>query len=387
MESISSEHELNVLILVEWYYPVGGIEMFVANLVSSLDKRIDVTLAVCYIGRKSELPQLPSNVSVVDVTGNTFQKVQELTRTLRPDVIHTNHDTIIGIAALRTAKELHIPIMFSNHVLPIWPGFFNKFANVARWVTQVRFNNSCTLSSGPSMIVGMLLERHGLHTPYLPISCGVDTERFSPHDRNAAREKLGLDSTPIVLFVGRIAKEKRIPLIIKAQQALRNEQPFKLALIGPEPIRGGDGRAVRKLIAEYGLQQSVVRTGYIPSASETMLDWYAAADLFCIASNFETQSIVTLEAMASGLPVVASDAGALPESVLDGDNGLLFQSGNHADLAEKLRTILSDGKLRNAMGKRGREHALEHELNLTAQRFESIYYDLSSQNLPRIDSR
>lgn len=114
--------------------------------------------------------------------------------------------------------------------------------------------------------------------------------------------------------------------------------------------------------------------------SQELANIYQAADLFIMASFFEVQSIATLEAMASGLPIVASNFSALPELVKDGVNGFLFKKGDFNDLGEKILKIIENPKLCQKMGEESRCLALAHNLTITSKKYENIYKDILIKN-------
>jgi glycosyltransferase involved in cell wall biosynthesis len=120
-----------------------------------------------------------------------------------------------------------------------------------------------------------------------------------------------------------------------------------------------------------GLSENVTFTGFLED--DVFPDIYALADVFVIPSESELQSIVTLEALASGLPVIAACKDALPELVENPGNGFLFEPGNTRELAEKIIAILSSSDLKTSMGKRSLEIVQDHSVESTAAKFETLY--------------
>src|SRR5699024_9030056 len=132
-----------------------------------------------------------------------------------------------------------------------------------------------------------------------------------------------------VLFVGRVTGEKQIDVLLKAVQLLPAELHAKLQIVG-----GGDQlKNLEQLARTLGIADRVEFTGYV--ADEDLRRSYTRASVFAIPSVAELQSIATMEAMASGLPIVAANAMALPHLVHDG-NGFLFEPGNAQELADRL---------------------------------------------------
>jgi glycosyltransferase involved in cell wall biosynthesis len=149
--------------------------------------------------------------------------------------------------------------------------------------------------------------------------------------------------------------------------AVRDAQ---LALVGTGQREG----ELRRLAADLGVADRVHFLGFVSDADLPLA--YVAADLFAIGGVAELQSIATLEAMSSGLPVVAADAMALPHLVEQGGNGYLYPPGDVDVLAERLLAVLGAGPARAAMGEASRRIALTHDLGRSLDRFERIYAEV-----------
>ncbi len=115
----------------------------------------------------------------------------------------------------------------------------------------------------------------------------------------------------------------------------------------------------------------MVFTGYVSDADFPKV--FAAADVLAINSPVETQSLIVLEAMATGVPVVGADSGAIPDAVVDGENGFLFRPDDSAALAEGLAKILTDDGLRAKLKEGALKTASEHSLERTTQKLLQVY--------------
>jgi glycosyltransferase involved in cell wall biosynthesis len=160
-------------------------------------------------------------------------------------------------------------------------------------------------------------------------------------------------------------QEKRVDELIKAFAA--QPVPAVLDLIGDGPERG----AWTALVDELGVADRVRFHGFVPE--EELVAAYARAAVFCMPGIAELQSLVTLEAMASGTPVIAADAMALPHLVRPGRNGWLYRPGDIGELTARLTTLLGDPALRRRMGAASRELVAEHAIGATLDRFEGVY--------------
>jgi len=158
-----------------------------------------------------------------------------------------------------------------------------------------------------------------LHQEMLAISNGIDLKRFNPaNDPEPARATYNLPHKPILLFVGRMDKEKNVDIVLRAVAAARKVVDFHFVAAG----HGAEERKLKKLAQSLGIAEQVTFTGFVPD--ELLPSLYAAADCFVNAGIAELQCIVAMEAMATGLPIIGARAVALPELIHHGENGYLF---------------------------------------------------------------
>jgi glycosyltransferase involved in cell wall biosynthesis len=223
--------------------------------------------------------------------------------------------------------------------------------------------------TAPTPYAAALAEASGVPGPVLPISCGMDLTRFrAGRSATEFRLRYGVPDRPTIGFVGRLDQEKNLDVVVRALALVRARVPdVQLMLVGT-----GDRR--RKLEAQagrLGVAGALVCTGFVADADLPAA--YAATDVFVNAGTAELQSLVTLEAMASGVPVVGADASALPHLVRHGDNGFLFPPGDATALATTVTTLLTDPERARAMGVRGRELAGGHDQARTVGAFEQLY--------------
>jgi glycosyltransferase involved in cell wall biosynthesis len=141
----------------------------------------------------------------------------------------------------------------------------------------------------------------------------------------------------------------------------------KLMIVGKGPAM----KFLEKRVADLGLEKSVVFTGYVSDADFPKT--FAAADVLAINSPVETQSLIILEAMATGVPVVGADAGAIPDAIVDGENGLLFRPDDSGQLAQDVIRILTDDGLRAKLKEGALKTAAEHSLERTTQKLLHVY--------------
>jgi glycosyltransferase involved in cell wall biosynthesis len=197
------------------------------------------------------------------------------------------------------------------------------------------------------------------------VSCGIDLARFG-----GAGEP---DPDPTVLFVGRLEREKRVDELIRAFSLVPGRA--RLEVVGDGTRRQGWAELARDL----GQSSRIRFRGTVDD--DELVAAYRRAAVFCMPGVAELQSLVTLEAMAAGRPVVAADAVALPHLVRPGHNGLLYRPGDVGGLAAALNAVLDDPEGRVRMGAAGREMAARHALGGTLDAFEDVYADVRRPGL------
>ena len=203
------------------------------------------------------------------------------------------------------------------------------------------------------------------------VSIGVDSEMFKPSIslRAKVRKSLGIHSEPVIHYNGRFMPIKNVSLLISAMRYITDQMPSaKLVLVGDGPLRERLRAQVRKL----GLQKNVIFVGRV-HFSETS-GYYAAADVFCMPSLYDNYPNSVVEAMSSGLPVVATNVGGIPLQVQDGKTGYLVESGDETALAEKILKLVNNPSKAKKMGLDGRHFAIKHfNWDVSAKKLKKLY--------------
>ena len=304
-----------------------------------------------------------------------------------PDVVHVHSPLTLGAVARSAARRRRVPVVYTNHYLPAnvhpvagggeRPGRAARTAgalfDVGFYGYLTGFANRCDRVTAPTATALLLLRDHGLRAPSQVVSNGVDLDAFSPGQPDESlRRAYGLPSgRPLILSVGRLSPEKRADVLIEAVAGVGDAV---LALAGAGP----DAERLRALAARLNVSDRVRFLGFIPAVDLPGL--YRQADVFAIASQAELQSLVTMEAMASGLPVVAVNAGALGELVHPGENGFLTRPGLVSDVAGSLDLLCRDAGLRARMSKAGLRIIADHDRHRLLGLWESIYRALATRD-------
>jgi glycosyltransferase involved in cell wall biosynthesis len=299
------------------------------------------------------------------------------------DVLHTRGPVAMGLLAKRLSQKLRIPIVgtfdtplsqYVKHYIPlagrVKPSRYLLSKLADRY--SIWFYNRCSAVVAPSGVTAGWLRRMGCRKEIRVISNGVDIKKYSTRNRSAAvRNRFCPGDEFFILHVGRIAKEKNVDVLLRAACSLKKSGArFRLVVAGEGPAKSGLAGLAKRL----GLDDCVVFAGFV--GEDELPKYYASADAFVTASTVETEGIVLLEAMASGLPVVGANAGAIPELVKHGENGLLFGPGGHETLSTLLETAMNDAKLRRGMGRSSRELAEGYSIEKSAEKTEKLYKDV-----------
>ena len=223
----------------------------------------------------------------------------------------------------------------------------------------------------------MIIAHYGVPSQRITVvPCGVDTEVFRPLDRASIRRNLGVATREqVVLFVGRIEPLKGIDLLLRAVSHLDGR--FRVLVIG------GDGKDVARkselaaLAAELRIADKVTFLDAVPHDDLPL--YYNAADICVVPSYYESFGLVAVEAMACGVPVIASRVGGLKETVQDGQTGYLVPWLCPEPFAERLELLLNNEPLRRSLGREARVAAERYHWSEVAARVEDVYHDLVSQ--------
>lgn len=310
-------------------------------------------------------------------------------RAFRPDVVHAHDPVSVGLAGLLEARALGAPTVLTLHqlpwfvsaYLPVWAQGLGRWAEQALWAYSRWLARRVDALVAPSRtiadIVAARLAANGggeqARAP-LPISNGVDLERFTPEPAGPdegprLRQKYGLDpARPILLHVGRLDADKRADLVVRAAAAALRAVDAQLLVVGD----GRERAAVERLAADLGLAGRARFTGYVPVTGD-LPGLYRLASVFVTASEVEIQSSVVMEAAAAGLPVVAVRASSMAEFVEDGRNGYLAPPRDVEALGAILARLIRDPEHARALGLAGRALAEAHSPERTLAAHEALY--------------
>lgn len=288
---------------------------------------------------------------------------------VKPDVVHIQSHIVIGRGLSRIAHQRGIPVVATNHVMAenildhtTMPKFVDDIVLKLAWADAKRTFDLTRAITTPTRRAADFLERTVEVDGVIPVSCGIDRTQYTP--------VMGKPEKNRMVFVGRLTAEKQVEVILEAMTKLDPALDVSFDIVG-----GGDQRkSLERLAGELGLAERVVFHGR--TTDEELRALLTRASLFVIASIAELQSIATMEAMASALPVVAADAVALPHLVHDGENGYLFEPGNSDELAARLTDVFTaPAEEYERMQQASLDGVIVHDINRTLDTFEALYRD------------
>ena len=284
-----------------------------------------------------------------------------------PDVVHFQSNIVVGRGLSKQALKRGIRLIATNHVMPenllehsLLPQ--RLYAPAVRWSWKDAGNiyGRAEAMTTPTRRAADYLEANTQLRGVLAISCGIDASNYTPNFEPRTDN--------LIVFVGRVTAEKHIEVLIKAMAKLDPALDARLEIVG-------GGEMVKELIAlahSLGISDRITIAGY--ATDEFLRNALTRAAVFAMPSIAELQSIATMEALASGLPVVAANAMALPHLVHHGENGYLFEPGNVDEMAARLTDILTMPEDKLQEFKRESMKIVEaHDINRTISTFEALY--------------
>ncbi len=329
-------------------------------------------------GRIIRIPGIPTGIYDYRLTGIYPIRVLNKIKSWKLDVIHSHTEFGVGTFARIVAKQYNIPLVHTYHTMYedythyITHGHFDKSSKkLTEYFTKFYCDKTATELIVPSQkTYALFKEKYKVDRTVHIVPTGIDVERFHREKLdvkkiNNLKKKLKLKDSPVIIYVGRLAQEKRVETLIEVQSSLVKKYNAKLLIVGSGP----DLESYKKLAKKYKLDNSIIFTGAVPW--EEVPYYYAVSDIFATASVSETQGLTVIEAMASGLPVVAAHDKAFEGVVIDDLNGKFFKTKR--EYKKAIMQILDNSNTLKMMSEQAKITADSHSLKYYADKIVYVY--------------
>ncbi len=302
---------------------------------------------ITYLDTSRILKPLPS-YPAISLSWSNLRKIQQSVRT--NDIIFIQGPSLASLLAIHYARKYHKKTVLYMHVLP-WE-LYEKSARSIFWKPLaflirklcISFYNRCTQIFIPYRDLKESLTALGIHAPMAIARLGVDIEKFGPvADKRQRKKKLQIEGNDFVIgYVGRISQEKNTDVLLQAFRKLKTSRPVLLLMVG-------DGSPAQS--NKFRDSPHCKVTGFVDNVHE----YLQAMDIFVMPSLTETTSLATLEAMATGLPVISTQVGFIKNYIVKNYNGVFFPRNNAAVLALKIEKLMANKRTRELLGRNARK--------------------------------
>lgn len=313
----------------------------------------------------------------------SFNSINSQLMNFNPEIIHTHDVLTLGVFGLVVGKRMNIPVIATLHQLPWFvsqylPEFPGLKPSIERllWKYGRMLNQQYQVMIVPTETISQTVVTQAGFRPFV-IGNGIDIQSFNPSTEGSSKhlriyEKYCLDpELPIILHVGRLDIDKNVEIVIRAAAEVIRLIPSQLLVVGDGECREG----LMELTRQLGVSKYSHFPGFVDMGTD-LPELYKISTVFSTASEIETQGLVLLEAMASGLPIVAVDATCVHEVVKHQNSGYLVPPGDDKAIAKYLIDILRNPAKGKLMGEVGRSIVQVHSSKLSVEKHEKLYSEI-----------
>lgn len=313
----------------------------------------------------------------IPYSGRLFRLIRQLDLSL----IHSHHPFLLGEVAASFAREKGVPLVYTFHTqLEQYSHYIPLHQEVVKEMARVqlrRYLEKCDLVIAPSEGARAMLDSYAVSTPIVTLPNAIPTSRFQASPSLRWREQHGIPPEALLsLSVGRLGKEKSLDVLLRSFARLPQRSTHRLALVGDGP----EAQSLRQLAAELGIADRVLFLGSIPY--HEMPSIYASCDLFVMASTSEVKPLVLLEALASGLAVLAVAACGTSDTLRHQLDGWLCQP-HQESVTQGWQTLLESPDLRQRLGQAARQTATLYSEEAYMSRLLELYERCVQLHRPR----
>ncbi|PIZ51003.1 hypothetical protein COY27_05095 [Candidatus Woesearchaeota archaeon CG_4_10_14_0_2_um_filter_33_13] len=352
--------KIKLLVVADTYYPmVDGTLKFVEEFVKRAGKDFDYHLLVPNFKDQKDTPRvtfvkvsrfikLSGYHSIKIFSLSNFRKISKAVK--ENDIIFVQGPVFLSALSILIGKLKKKKVVFYMHV-DLWNFFKNVLVTPILKVLYFFMKpfvkilgNNCSLVLVPYRDLIDTLKAKKVNVPVKVVHLGVDINKFFPvKDKNNIRKKLSLPQEKMIIgYVGRVSNEKNTHTLLEAFKKLPQQNNLHLLIVGDGSVN---------LVKELKSISNCTVTGFVRNVE----DYYQAMDIFVMPSLTETTSLATLEAMSTGLPVIATKVGFIKEYLSKEHNGLFFPRNSSGMLAVKLEQLLNSPALREKLGHNARK--------------------------------
>lgn len=409
---------MRVLIATAVYYPmVNGVAVFSHNLATGLARRGNEVAVICpsqtgknhsktedgvkvHYLKSTQARVYPDQIHDVPAKKKLLGKemphlfykhslrvsvfparqIKKIMKAFKPDVVHVQVSDPIGLSVVSYARKMNVPVVTTEHNQPEvfteplhMPKLIKKPVDAmlsSYFYSRQKKSDFVTMPTKQAIDNLILSRKKEFKVPVAAVSNGVDLSNFKPgkaSDEIYEKYKIR-KNVPTVVYVGRVDPEKKVGLVVDAFSKVLEKLPeAQLVIVGD----GVDRLRIEQNVKKLGAMKSIRILGRV--LQPDLYELYRVGDVFATASEIETQGIVLIEAAASGLPLIAVNAGAVSEVCITGKNGFLCEPKNVEQISDSIYNILSDKELQKKYSKASLEIAAEHDLEKTIDKFLNIY--------------
>ena len=340
-------------------------------------------------GKVLRLPGVPIGIYDYRLTGIYPLKAINIIKKWNLDVIHCQTEFGVGTFARIIAKQLSIPLvhtyhtMYEDYIHYITKGYFNRTGKkIVEYLTLFYCDKTATELVVPTKKAYELFkEKYKVDRNVYIVPTGIEVEKFYLENNKGLnivkkRESLGIKREDfVILFVGRIASEKNVELLLTSMRYIVNNCPkAKLLIVGDGP----DLNKYKNYVKKQGLEENIIFTGKVPW--DSIAEYYLISDVFTTASRTETQGLTVIEAMAASLPVVCIDDESFTNTVIDNLNGKIFK--NKRGYKKAIIELYNNPKELKKLSKQARVSAEMHSSKYFVESILDVY-KIAIKNKPQ----
>jgi glycosyltransferase involved in cell wall biosynthesis len=351
--------KIKVLLVADTYYPkVDGTLIFMKEFIKRANQDFEISLLVPNLGKK-----VGKNVTYLDVYKRisvsgypsikfSFKNIKKIKQAVKEtDVVFVQGPALASYLSMYYGNKYNKKTFFYTHTIAwevfekFFPPLLNKlFFNLIKRSSFMLYNR-CNKILVPYNELKKHLRQEGVKSDISIARLGVDIEKFVPisdEDKEKLKIKNKLKDKKVIGYVGRVSKEKNVDVLLDAFKKLENQEDLFLLIVG-------DG--TKEQIEKFKQIKNCKITGFVDDVDK----YLKLMDVFVMPSLTETTSLATLEAMATGLPVIVTKVGFMRKYIVKNHNGVFFPRNSPTMLAAKIEKMLNDNKFSKKLSKNARK--------------------------------